>query len=175
MGARKIAPIFHPDSAPDQPAPPQISGGPLPWWLLGNMGGALLVVGLVDLLLTWYPLSIGNPEWEFATVSATLNGVPVPAMGMVLLLAWAVTRNSRWLVRGLAALCGLLGLAMIGMALLYATDVPLALRAVTDPVLQQGLTRAIAKTTVQGFVYPLVFLWMAVRSWRLSSPPRAGY
>lgn len=174
MAVRKVAPIIHLDTSADQPAPPQRMSGPVAWWLLGNMGGALLIVGGVDLLLTWYPLSLGNPEWEFATVSATMNGIPVPAMGMVLLLAWAVTAKTRWAVRLLAALSGLVGVALLGAALLYATDVPLAWRAITDPVMQQGLTRAIAKTAVQSLVYPPVFLWMAIRAWRHASHPGAG-
>ncbi|HET7111798.1 MAG TPA: hypothetical protein VFI41_13080, partial [Gemmatimonadales bacterium] len=43
------------------------------WKLLGWVGGVLLIVGLIDLGLAFYPPMFGNPNWEFGTVSSQLN------------------------------------------------------------------------------------------------------
>ena len=41
------------------------------WPVLDWLGLAFLLMGLVDLALAWFPLGLGNPEWEFGTISAT--------------------------------------------------------------------------------------------------------
>ena len=52
-----------------------------------------------------------------------------------------------------------------------ATDVPLAWKAITDPIMRVGINKAIAKTAVQALVYPTVLLWIGVRAWRHSAAP----
>jgi hypothetical protein len=52
------------------------------WYLLGWIGLAFALVGGFDLALIWIPLGFGNPEWEFGTVSATLDGLPVTTLGL---------------------------------------------------------------------------------------------
>lgn len=50
--------------------------------------------------------------------------------------------------------------------MLYALTVPLALSSVTDEVARGGLIRAMAKTGLQGVVYPATFLalgWYGLR------------
>ena len=49
---------------------------PVAWDLLGWLGFALFVVGGADFLLTWFPERFGNPEWEFGTITASLNAMP---------------------------------------------------------------------------------------------------
>jgi hypothetical protein len=54
-------------------------------------------------------------------------------------------------------------------AILYATNVPIALQSMTDPLIALGLKKAIAKTTLQAFLYPVAFSWIAVKAWRHSA------
>ena len=51
------------------------------WALLGWVGVAFIVVGGVDFALTWYPMNFGNREWEFGTVTASFNGLPILLLG----------------------------------------------------------------------------------------------
>lgn len=136
------------------------------WSLLCAAGLAFLLVGGADLALTWYPAGFGQAEWEFGTVTATLNGMPVLLLGLALVVGWSAAAPRRWVARGLAVALGLFALAIIAMAMLYATTIPLALKAVPDPLVLIGIKRAILKTAVQAVVYPAALFWMAVFTWR---------
>jgi hypothetical protein len=138
----------------------------LPWQLLGLAGLAFVAVGFADLALTWVPLRVGSPEWEFATMTQTLNGMPVPALGVVTLMAAAAAAQLRWLVRIGAVLMVLLALLLLAGGVLYLLTVPLGLRSVTDPMALLGLKKAMAKSLVQLLVYPALFLTIAVAGWR---------
>lgn len=147
-------------------------GPPAPgvgWQLLGGVGVVFVVVGGADLLLAVLPTGFGNPEWEFGTVTSVLDGMPVPTLGLVAVLAAARARGSR-LARVVAVLLGLLALAVVAAAVLYATTVPIALRSVTEPVVRTGLLKAVAKTAVQCVVYPVGLTWLAVAGWRRVEP-----
>ncbi len=111
------------------------------WYLLGWVGLVFALVGGFDLLLTWYPLNFGNPNWEFGTVSATLDGLPVTTLGLALLLGAAVARGKRWLVRTMSVVFVALALVIVLAAMLYATDVPIALQSMTDPLIALGLKK----------------------------------
>lgn len=167
MGLPKLAlPIA--DRSPVDHAGPLPSAG-IPeaaWRVLTEIGFALAIVGGADLILAWYPLAFQNPEWEFGTVTATLDGMPVLALGLGLMLAGSLTSGSRWLTRTVVFVFGFLGFAIIAAALLYATNIPLALQAISDPTVRIGLFKAILKSTVQAIVYSSVFLWIAFRGWR---------
>jgi peptidoglycan/LPS O-acetylase OafA/YrhL len=141
------------------------------WAIVGEIGAALALVGGVDLALSWYPLAFGNPEWEFGTVTTTLDGMPALAIGLGMALGSVVFLGKRRLGRGIAATFALLGIALLAMAVLYVTTLPIAWRSVNDAMLQQGLLKAITKTLVQALVYPAVFLGIAVQGWRSTSAP----
>ena len=144
--------------------------GALMWSLLGLVGISLVLVDLLDLALTWYPLNFGNPEWEFGSVTSTFNGIPVLAMGMALVLGMGITSRRRWLVRAVAVAFALSALAVLLMGALWATTIPIALQSIPadNPVLT-GLKKAVVKTAGQAILYPPVFLVVAVRSWRFGA------
>src|SRR5688572_14265195 len=68
------------------------------WRLLSWLSLALALAGLSDWVLTWIPLRLGSPEWEFGTVVATFAGLPLITMGLAGLLASASARGIRWQV-----------------------------------------------------------------------------
>ena len=133
------------------------------WYLLGWTALAFLVVGGVDFALTWYPPDFGNREWEFGTVTASLNGLPILLLGITLLLAASLRTGRRWwAVLSLVGSLVMLLWVAVG-AVLWATNVPLALRSV-PPELATGITKALTKTVVQSLVYPLLLAFLLVRS-----------
>jgi hypothetical protein len=137
------------------------------WYFLGLVGVAFALVGGVDLLVAWIPQNFGSPEWEFGTVSQTLDGMPVFALGLGIMLSVAVLDDRRLVIRSLAALFLALGAAIVAMAILYATVMPLALQAVPDPVIKQGLIKAAVKAGTQAVVYTTVFVLLGLKAWRL--------
>ncbi len=128
-------------------------------------GLAFLIVGGVDLVLTWFPMQFGNREWEFGGVTAALNGLPVPMLGLAAMIWAAGEGRRRWMaiVSLVAAIALFLGI--LGGVVLWATGIPLALQAVPAQV-AVGLKKALVKTSVQGVVYPLLLIFLIVRAWR---------
>ena len=156
------------DSAPEadvRSAPVRLGGA---WGLLVPVGLAFLLVGAADLALVWYPLGFGSAEWEFGSVTSMLNGLPVLVMGLAFLGMAAVASGRRWAGRGIATVLALLAVTVVLMAALYATTVPIALKAVPNEQVALGLKKAIAKTTIQAAVYPVLLVWLAISTWRRS-------
>lgn len=136
------------------------------WTVAGWVGLLFLLVGGFDFGNTFWPLSLGSPEWEFGTITASLNGMPVPTLGLALLMASGLAAGRRWQVRLIGLVLAALVVLLVVMAFLYATNVPIALGAVTEPMGRLGLKKAIAKTAVQLVCYPAIFLVLAVWGWR---------
>ena len=139
------------------------------WYLLGAMGLVFAVVGFTDLALVWYPANFGSAEFEFGSVTQTMNSLPLPTLGLTLLLASGVARGSKWAVRLSVVALLLVVVAILGMALLHLTTVPQALKAPVEPLARTGLKKAIAKTVLQFLMYPLALLYVSVKAWRHAS------
>lgn len=135
--------------------------------LLALLGGAFLLVGLVDLTLLWIPANLESVTWEFATIGRTLDGFPMSALGLGL-LAYGTMRGprvprGRLRVFGFAfgAVAALLAL----LAVLYLTAMPTVLQQ-ADLEAGEGLRRAAVRHGVQSVVYPLAFALIATVLWR---------
>jgi len=137
------------------------------WTVLSGIGLVFFLVGGLDIALAWYPLGFGSPAWEFGTVTLSLNGLPTPALGLGMGLASGVALGRRWQVRiTAAALVGLAVLILVG-AVLWVTNVPLALRSTEDPLGLLGIQRSVIKSSVQILCYPVAFVWIGVAGWRM--------
>lgn len=136
------------------------------WKLLGWVGGVLLISGLLDLGLAMYPLGFGNSNWEFGVIGSVLNGLPVPMLGLSLLLGAAVARG--W-VQGMR-IWGLLAITaavlILAVAVIWALNLPLAFKTVQEPVARLGLKKSVAKTVAQAILYPVAFLWIGWQGMR---------
>jgi hypothetical protein len=108
----------------------------------------------VDLALAWYPAHLGNAEWEFGAITATLNGFAFPLLGLFLALAAAVEQGHRTFARGVGGLMLALAVAWMIVGLLYATVFPLALNAVAaNPAISLGMKKAVAKGAILVLTY----------------------
>lgn len=134
------------------------SGNDHAFLILTAVGCALLVMGATDLLLAVIPLRVGNVEWEFGTISAVVNGMPVPAMGAALVAAGAMARDSITGVAAIMVWSVVLSALLLGCGVLFVLDIPVALRAVTEATAREPLKSAILKTIVGLVTY--LALWM---------------
>jgi hypothetical protein len=148
-----------------RPRRPLVGGSRSAWVWVGWLACAFAVVGVGDLLLAWYPLRFGVPEWEFATIAQSFAGLPVVALGLVGLLGAGLGLDRRWLVLVSAVLLGLAGVGILLGTLLFLTDVPLALQT-SDGIARVGIEKAVAKTLLLGSVFGLVFIAAAVAAVR---------
>jgi hypothetical protein len=137
------------------------------WLVLAVVGWVFLVVGGMDVGLVWYPTAFGSVGWEFGSITASLNGLPLPVMGIALMLASAVARADQLSARLAMVFASVLAILVVVGGLLYALGVPLALRSVTDPLGLMGLKKAIFRSLVQLVAYPAVLGWAVVRARRL--------
>ncbi len=136
------------------------------WSLLGVLGSVFALVAGADILLAWFPTNFGNAEWEFGTVTASLESFPLLAVGLALLLGSSVARGAGRVVQMVSGLFLVLAVAIAAAGVMYALRVPVALETVTDPVPRSGLKRAILKTVAQAVLYSLAFAWIAIKGWR---------
>jgi hypothetical protein len=136
------------------------------WYLLGVAGVVFALVGFFDIALTWYPSNFGSAEFEFASYSQSMNFLPLPILGLMLVLAGGVARGIRWVPKTVVALLVVVVVLILVGAVLWATSVPVGLKAVQDPMVLRGLKKAIAKTAVQATLYPIALLYVSVKAWR---------
>ena len=144
-------------------------GGRASWTLLGLAGVAFFVVGVLDLTLAWVPSAFDSAAWEFATITASMNGLPLPAMGLILVLCSAIARDSRWQARAIAILLVLLSVLVLAAGFLFATVAPAAFAQVESDLLRTGLVKAVTKTGLLTILFPVLFLIAARVGWRHSA------
>ena len=138
----------------------------LAWAVLGWAGIVFLIVGGSDFALTWYPMNFGNREWEFGTVTASFNGLPILVMGVGFLLAASLQLGRKWWAGLAFVVSAILTLWIIAGAFIWATNVPLALQAAPAEVMT-GIKKALVKTTIQSLTYPVLFGFLAYKSFQV--------
>lgn len=131
--------------------------------MLKLLGSAFLVLGGAELLFLWLPLQMGNAAWEFATVSRTLDALPMVALGLGLLAYGVVTNpdSDRVAARRTYWVFAVAALVVIAMAAVYATAAPAVLQG-TPPEAMDGLKRTLLKSSLQLLVYGAAFSAVAL-------------
>jgi hypothetical protein len=140
----------------------------LPWGIALGVGFAIAIVGWTDLTLLWYPLQFGNPEWEFGTISAHLDGMPLGTLGLATFAAGAVGLGWRRTTRVVAVVCLLVMLLILGIGVIYLLVVPVALQG-APPAVKPGLVKAMVKAGVFAATYAVLYGWLG---WFLLRRPR---
>lgn len=138
------------------------------WRLMVWIGLGLGLVAYADLSLLLYPFRVGNAEWEFGTFSRLFDSMPLATMATMLFFAGSVARGRKWATRAVGLWSVIVGLLMVVALVLYALNIPLALRAVTNPLAASGLKKAIVKSLIQGPVYATLFFGMGFFGWRIA-------
>jgi len=142
------------------------------WTVLAGCGLAIAVVGWFDLALLWYPLRFGDAEWEFGTISAHLNGLPLGTLGLALVAAAALAGGKRRTARALAVLCLLIVVSLLAAGLIYLLDVPVVWRAANSPAIQHVVKKAMLKAGIFAATYFVFYAWLALILWRGSRVTR---
>ncbi len=135
------------------------------WRWLGWFGLVLALLGLGDIALAWYPLDLGNPQWEFGTVAATFQGLPIVAIGLAGLLGAGLAQGKRRLVATLVAVLLCSSVLLLAASVLFLLDVPLAVQA-TQSVARLAIKKAVVKTLMLGWGFAATFAAGAVAAWR---------
>lgn len=130
------------------------------WTLLRILGVVFIIAGGIDLALLWYPSRWGTPEFEFATITQFVAGLPVLTTGVVAVGISAVGRGQRGLQLAVATFALVAVAVLVFLAVVYATDVPLALRVSTLEI-KTGIKKAITRSGIQFVAYGVGYLALA--------------
>lgn len=136
------------------------------WRSVMAIGIALLVMGVTDLALLLVQSRFGDLEWEFGSVSAMLNGLPVPAMGGALILASGLARDEPVPVLISLTWSVTLTLVLLASTILYVLNAPIALRSVADPAGQSALKAALLKGSVALVTYSVLHVTLVLQAAR---------
>ena len=138
------------------------------WSTLGTIGVAFFILGLIDIALGWYPAAFGNLEWEFGTISGSLNALAIPMLGLYLMLASSIARSDRRMARVVCVLMGLLLATLIVLGAIYLTVVPVAIRAVAgNPAVSLGIEKGVVKAVTLGLVDCILLGIGVAKGWRV--------
>jgi hypothetical protein len=140
------------------------------WRLLGWLGLAFFVMSGIDILLGWYPLRFGSPEWEFGTISATMSALSIPTLGLYLMLCSAISRERPRVAKVVGIGMIIMGVFLLGLAVLYLTTVPLALKAVaTEYMASLNMKKAILRWLILFVGYEIIYVMGALKGIRRRS------
>jgi hypothetical protein len=135
------------------------------WRWIGWLSLALALAGLGDWVLAWIPMRFGNVEWEFATITSTMAGLPLITLGIAGLAGSAVARGVRWQVRVVAILVLIWAAVVLGVLLVFLLDVPIALKMVQGPA-RLGILKASTKTIYLGLLFSTIYCIVGVGALR---------
>lgn len=131
------------------------------WWF----GLLLAAVGLADAALNWYPLGLGQPEWEFGVAAMTLAGLPLPTVGLAAMLASATAQAQRRRTLAMAWLFLALAVGIAAVYGLFLLVVPIALHS-QGAVAKVVVKKTIAKTSVMALGFAVAYLSASIAAFR---------
>ena len=121
----------------------------------------------MDLTLAWLPSNLGNAEWEFGAITATMNGFAFPLLGLFLALASALELGDRTFARVVGTIMLGLAVAWLVIGLLYLTVFPLALSAVaSNAEISLGMKKAVVKGSILLLAYVILLSLGGWTSWK---------
>jgi hypothetical protein len=129
------------------------------WRVLGWVGAAFFAMSAIDVLLGWYPVRFGSPEWEFGTISATVSALSIPTLGLYLVLGSAIARERPKVAKAAGIVMIAMGVFLLILAFFYLTTLPLALRAVrTNEMVSLNMKKAVLKWLILFAGYEALFV-----------------
>ncbi|HEX6693879.1 MAG TPA: hypothetical protein VF035_04160 [Longimicrobiales bacterium] len=160
-GGKVLTPQAARTPSPAGSATGQMAG----WTVLGRFGVVLAIIGLADFALVFYPGHFGEPTWEFAAVDAAFSSLPVFTIGLALMAGAGLAKGFVKRTRAIAVMCLMLAAVIVGLMLLYATNIPLAVR-MSPPEVLPGIYKSIVRTVLMGVVFGAGFVTAGVTAWR---------
>jgi hypothetical protein len=138
--------------------------------------GVIFLAGsIADFLILWFMGRQAVPEWEFAAVASTVEGMPRIVLGIAMIYAGMYVRRTRspWIFRILGSVLLLTALTSVGLAGLLVTDY-FALRANVRPEAITAFRTTTAKTLFLCGLYFFMTVPVAMASLRRPRQPRTA-
>lgn len=141
-------------------------------------GGAITAASFMTYLMLWWAPRFGTPQWEFSTISQTIEMMPLLVVGMTMLMVGTIASGSARGAKLLAGFCVFLILMLVVMAILFGMSGLVAYSQAAQsgmPDEAKGLVlRATGKQLLMGGTYTLLFGAFAWSLWSRTKRGRAG-
>jgi len=131
----------------------------------GWVGFVFVLAALGDFALAFYPLGLGSPEWEVATIASVLQGFPLLSLGLVgLWMCGGGLGDRRLLVTvGIGFLA--IAVAVLLALVLLLTDVPIALKATQGAEAARiGILKLVVRTLSLGVLFGSLYAVAGVQA-----------
>jgi len=136
-------------------------------------GLALTLVGWLNVAFVWYPPRWANVDWEFGSIRATFEGLPLSTIGLMAMTAAVAVRGRRVSLRLMAALLVFLALVWTVFGAIFMLDVPVVFRAV-NPDVRPALKQVVAQTSLMAATYVALYLITGVWAFRRARASAKG-
>jgi hypothetical protein len=166
MSATKILVENQLNARSTAPAPSPSTSGP-EWRIVFSAALALSVIGGSDVALLWYPLKFGNIDWEFATITAFFDGLPLATIGLSGMVAGATALRRRGVSRALAVFSVLMVMLLLALVGVYVLAVLSGVKTL-NPAYEVMFVRAVLKTSVLAVTYLTLYTWLGWMSGRVN-------
>jgi hypothetical protein len=144
--------------APSRPVTTTVvDATPAAWKIVAWCGIVLILVGLSDIVLVFYPWRMGEPGWEFGVLTSALSSLPIVVVGFAGWIGSSVARGRKTATRVLGVLSVVFGVLIVSGFLVYLTNVPLALQNSPEQVLV-GVKKSIMRTSIMAVVFGALFI-----------------
>ena len=139
-------------------------------WPVYVAGGLTLVLPLVDLLASVWPMRVGQLEWRFGTIGLLSGFTLSPVLGLVMCMAAAAVLEHRMVQRVFAAV-GMLGaVLLIGFTVIFAFDW-LQYRAAAPQEAKSPMDTGSIKAIIKHLLVAGTLIWLGIAGWRAGRPP----
>lgn len=130
-----------------------------------TLSALFFLTAALDIYTLSWPLNPSAVAWRFGTVGAASNYLITAFFGVVLACFTAAYRGHRRTLRVLSVMCGVLGLALLGVLVDFSMNV-LQLRAMVAPDEAQAFRIGSAKAGLKYLAMVGAFLITGASSWR---------
>ena len=124
--------------------------------ILMTVGATFVLLGLADTVLLWFPVRMGNPAWEFATLSRMMDVMPMFALGFALLAYAHIARPvaQKKHAGPLAVSSAAVAIVFLALGALYMTVTPVV---VSNTPTSGGTRKILNNVRLLGrFIEPLI-------------------
>jgi hypothetical protein len=127
----------------------------LGWSAIRTLAVLLVLAGLIDLAIAFYPPRFSEKPWLFGVLGAVISGLPVLSLGLTGSLIAAITLKSIRMTTVLGVLNGVLALLIIVALVLYFGALGEVKRNATIELLPT-ITRNTIRTSLAGLMYVIL-------------------
>jgi hypothetical protein len=131
------------------------------WWV----GLLLVVAGMADVSLALYPFQPGQATWRFAAFSSVANGLPLPAVGLLVATMAALASERRGRARFALFLNAVMLVSVAVLLIGFVSSISAAMQQAV-PEVRPGLQKAAFRTILFALSFGAAFLVSSITVFR---------